>query len=483
MLLLVVATALRAPFFFNPDYHVDEEFYALVADRMWHGALPYVDIWDRKPIGLFLIYAATRPFSGATLIGAQIAGLLSAWATAMLIWIMARRHIAPALALLPATLYLFWLGVFGGFNAQSPVFYNLPMTLAALLCLRAGDASDPRKVDRLGYAAMLLVGLAIQIKYTAVAEGLFFGLWLIWQRFSRDRSVRDLAVSAILWAFLALMPTLLASLAYASLGHWQAFAEANFTSIFLRGRLEPNFLTQLEAFIALAGLPLFAVALAALVGHVGVQRPRHRDRWFVFGWVVSALLGFMAIGNFYDHYALPLLPVLLFASARLFGAPAPGAVLFLILAGWASLWWPPKPTSSNDRSRASISHLTEEAKPYLRYGPLFVWDGPSILYVTTNATPPTRFAYPDHLSNIVEKDALGVDPRAEMARILAQRPAVIISASRKIIPRYNPVTSAMIRRALARDYVAIDRRTEGWGYRDYILNIRRDLVRDPPARF
>jgi hypothetical protein len=53
LVLLAVAVALRASRIGDPSIHMDEQFYLLVADRMWHGALPYVDIWDRKPILLF----------------------------------------------------------------------------------------------------------------------------------------------------------------------------------------------------------------------------------------------------------------------------------------------------------------------------------------------------------------------------------------------------------------------------------------------
>jgi hypothetical protein len=55
---------LRSPAYGDPDVNLDEEFYLVVADRMMHGAIPCVDIWDRKPIGLFLIYAATRLLGG-----------------------------------------------------------------------------------------------------------------------------------------------------------------------------------------------------------------------------------------------------------------------------------------------------------------------------------------------------------------------------------------------------------------------------------
>ena len=57
LVLTLVALVVRARTFGNPVIGFDEQFYLLVGDRMLHGALPYVDIFDRKPIGLFLLYA------------------------------------------------------------------------------------------------------------------------------------------------------------------------------------------------------------------------------------------------------------------------------------------------------------------------------------------------------------------------------------------------------------------------------------------
>src|ERR1700744_3707746 len=80
--LLAVAVLTRAGRIGDPTIHVDEQFYLLVADRMWHGALPYVDIWDRKPILLFLIYAALRPFSSDVILAYQIGATLFVTMTA-----------------------------------------------------------------------------------------------------------------------------------------------------------------------------------------------------------------------------------------------------------------------------------------------------------------------------------------------------------------------------------------------------------------
>src|SRR3546814_10896897 len=50
-----------------------------------HGAIPYVDIWDRKPVGLFLLYAGIRLLGGDGIVQYQVVATLFAAATAILI--------------------------------------------------------------------------------------------------------------------------------------------------------------------------------------------------------------------------------------------------------------------------------------------------------------------------------------------------------------------------------------------------------------
>ena len=52
---LAVALLTRVSTFGDTGYHNDELLYFLVGQRMHDGLLPYVDIWDRKGPGLFLI--------------------------------------------------------------------------------------------------------------------------------------------------------------------------------------------------------------------------------------------------------------------------------------------------------------------------------------------------------------------------------------------------------------------------------------------
>ena len=83
--ILLFTVLLRVWDFGNPVIHVDEQFYLLVGDRMLHGAVPYLDIWDRKPIGLFLLYAFFRLLPGDGILAYQFAACASAALTALIV--------------------------------------------------------------------------------------------------------------------------------------------------------------------------------------------------------------------------------------------------------------------------------------------------------------------------------------------------------------------------------------------------------------
>lgn len=181
--ILIATFAIRATHFGNPSMHVDEDFYLLVGDRMLHqGALPYVDIWDRKPIGIFLIYAAIRLLGGAGFVQYQVVATLFAAATAFVIARIAARFTTLFASTVAGLCYILWIGLFGGEGGQTPTFYNLFTAVAALLTMKAAlaDPVDLGLIRRNGAIVMLIVGVAMQIKYNVMFEGIFFALTLLW---------------------------------------------------------------------------------------------------------------------------------------------------------------------------------------------------------------------------------------------------------------------------------------------------------------
>ena len=302
----------------DPIIHVDEQYYLLVGDHLLHGAVPFVDIWDRKPIGLFLLYAAIRLLPGDGIVAYQIVAMLFAALTALLVAKGGRMLGASRGGAVTAGIaYLIMLELLGGRGGQAPVFYNLPMTFAGLLTLRLPDLAQRRAHDAIianGLAACLLAGLAIQIKYTAAVEGAFFGTAHLWFLIRARARWPLVGVATLGWAAAGLGPTALVLGWYAEHGLFAPFWFANFASIGLRAGYPVG---QLAMRMLGIGAQLSPLVAGVILG----WRWRSDSARFgvAFGWLAAAVIGFVAIGTFFDHYALPLIAPLAISAAVAMG--------------------------------------------------------------------------------------------------------------------------------------------------------------------
>lgn len=446
------ALLIRSAHFGDPAYHIDDQFYLFTGRALLEGELPYVDIWDRKPIGLFLIYAAIGLLGGDGIVQYQLVAGLFAAATAFTIALIARRTCGAAGACLAGIAYLATIELIGGGGGQSPVFYNLLIANAALLTLRALDLPTGPQFLRTGAAAMALAGLALAVKQIAVVEGCFFGLVLVWTIWRRTGAIAPASRAAFLFAAIGAAPTAAAFLAYAALGQGEAWWFANISSIFLKPPLGLG--------SGGMGLLLIAVALAplALCAAFGLaRRPWRgpggaaRDARFIAGWTGAALIGLLAIPNFFDHYALPLTVPLSVAAAGLFDSGRRGLLIGLLTASWGVVM-----SAGGGAEAARLSaRLHQDAvrvvARHLRGGCLYVYEGPVNLYQATGACRASAYVFPDHLNSALEAHAIGIRPEAEVRALLARRPSVIVMADRIIHPT-NRATRTLVDEALKRRY-------------------------------
>lgn len=438
-LLILVTLAARALTFGSPVVHADEPFYLAVADAMRHGALPYVDVWDRKPVGLFLLYWPAAIWGlPASIYAYQAMAAASVVATAWLIARLAERAGWCAGAMPAAILYILWLDLGDGQGGQTPVFYNLLTAGAALLVLRGGRAR--------GVAAMLLVGAAMQVKYTVAFEGIGFALWLLRAEWRRRRSAAALVGYAAALALAALLPTAAAAGAYALLGHLHEFVFANFVSILERGRDTPA-LTRLFLRDAVAILMPLGFAVDGWRRRSGDEGER-RAALFLRAWLLVALAAFAGFGGWYNHYTLPvMLPGAACAAAlferrtrSLWWAAAPLALMFA--AGQAVL------RSERARRGTAAEFATLAAAVGRGPGGLFIYSGPVLLYPATGRPALTRYLFPSHLEFRREAGSIGVDQATEIGRVFAQAPGAVVMGPP--IAEEDPAIRTLVLRALAR---------------------------------
>jgi len=481
--LLILATLvvlLRLPFFNNPAIHIDEQFYLVVADKWVHGGLlPYVDIWDRKPIGIFVIYALAVVAFANAILGYQLIATLFVIATAIVVMRLGEmQQSKPIVPFLAAAIYAVAIMLMEGFGGQTPVFYNLFVASGAMLLFSSISDGPPteRQVAVRAVSACVLFGLALQIKYLCVIECVVLSLYFLVMLYRRRALPNShLGMLAIAMAFCGLAPTLIAGAIYAATGHWQEFFSANFESIFTKALWRLSAFEYARRFAEASALAIMFLPFAA-VGTWEAMRDQGRGAirdlpWALVLWLLAAFFGAITMGNPSRHYFLPtLVPLALLASlgfarvseqsnalgrcllslnSRLHGYGGAVALLALpVVASYITLY-------INELQRGEpqdVYALGEYIKAHRTEDCPFIFNRLPILYYLGEACIPSIYAFPNHLSEVSEVRTPGRERLRELERVLASRPSMIFVRRPHTVDTDSEAIG-ILERALHDDYV------------------------------
>ncbi|MDE7547985.1 hypothetical protein PY793_08290 [Acetobacter fabarum] len=453
--ILCFAIVSRIQIFGNPLLDSDEGFYLLVGERMLHGALPYVDIWDRKPIGLFLLYAGIGCLGGGGVWAYQLVGTVFVFLTGLVIAKIARYFTTNTGATLAAIAYLIWLTLGSANGGQAEIFYGLPVAIAALITLRGWARLSDQPVWLQGSVTMLLLGIAMQIKYTVVFEGVFFGccwLYIAWRAGLRIL----LPVYALFWIFISLSPTLAAIGYYFTIGQVQPFIFANFSSIWQRSSPSYSVIYSRLKGILLILLPLlFCIRIHVPLGN-SLARTSYR---FTLCWLLAAIFGFLIFGTYLEQYLLPIIIPASIAASPFFGREGKRRRAFIFLGcffliGQIKL-------AVTQIAHGSESELSTILQHVDRSKCLFVYSGVSTLYRMSGACIPTPYAFPSHLSRAREEKAIGIPAIVEVKRIMLSAPGTVIIRS-PYKGDENWEARALVLSYVQRDYTLVFHGKLGW---------------------
>ncbi|XUU60786.1 glycosyltransferase family 39 protein [Erythrobacter sp. HA6-11] len=439
--------ALRAIWWGDPAVDFDEQLYSYIGARLLEGEWPYIDHWDRKPFGLFAIFGLAHGLFGpgpeAFQAMAAIAALVCAW----LSYAIARDLTGVLTSAGAAVLIQILLTVYGARSGQAEIFF-LPFMLGIVYLLR--DAKAARFKSRV-IIAMLLGGIALQIKYTVLPQCIALGCYALFQHYRSGETLPRITLRAVLYAVLGILPTAVVGAIYLSLGAWDLWWFANFESFFLR---EPagRFATHVWMF----GLPLLLLMAGGWYGAVRLIKTDNRETYLLVSlWALASLGSVLLPGTIYFYYLAALAPGAVLVAIPVLDARGPLRwfhPLILPVVAVVALTphqrWQEARTSAVavDRMAKTIAPLVDQDQACL-----YIHDGPTSLYDASGSCTPSRFLYPDHLNNGLEIGAIGIDQAAEARRILATRPPVIVVANRPVT-RQNRAVFAMVRDAIEADY-------------------------------
>lgn len=444
--LAVLAFVLRMPQFTGLLPGDDEQFYLLVANRMAQGAMPYIDIWDRKPFGLFAIMAITQAIGSDGIFAAALLSTLFAIATAVMIYKIARYHAGPIASLAAGSSYLLFMTVLAGEGWQAAIFYNLFLVTAAWLVMPTAAALIDRRDLLRAAGAMFIAGLSIQVKTNSAIEGAAIGLWLVVRMYG-TQPLPMIARKAALFAAIALVPTLLVAAGFAHLGYFQQWSFANFYSQMLKQELfAPAAMLRLCWFV-MAALPLITCA-----GYGLWRQPRGDHRLLLMFWAIAAAIDSVAIGNFCLAYLQPFAAIAAILSAHLFGDPRHGKIAFALFALTPLARGVILDPSSARENSAFVRDVTAQIPADVQTKCMLAYDAPAIYYYLTRACLVTPFIFVDQLRSSQEARALPEDATTALLKALARRPKIILTVWDPSWKQRNIRNDQIMRDTLRRDY-------------------------------
>ncbi len=169
--MLSISLVWRLPSLWDPPWVNDEGTYFAVAQAMAHGYRLYTQVWENKPPGIYLVYAAVYHLAGPSLVTVRVLAALAALAIVFLVALISNQYAPRGVTMAAALTAGLLLGVpfLEGTTANAEIFLALCTALAAWL------VAAERRATLAGGAA----GVAILFKAVAGFDALAIVLWLL----------------------------------------------------------------------------------------------------------------------------------------------------------------------------------------------------------------------------------------------------------------------------------------------------------------
>lgn len=321
----VLFVALRVPVLHIP-LERDEGEYAYFAQRTLAGDMPYRDMFNQKPPGIFLLYLVPVGLFGTSVAAIHVTLYVWTALTAVAVYAVARQLVGrqPAAFAMPLFAVLSQSPVWRATAANTEQFMLLPLALSVAAALRALRGGKSVWWGVAGFMAMS----ACWFKQIAVLYfPLLAALLVAGCGWSLARLFKGIATAA-LGVVLAAVPVLAY---FAAKGVWNEFLDAVWrhnvtyatTITWERGRplLVDEFRNQYPSH--------WLYWLLALPVLLDWRRAQRRSSGVLAGWMLAALAGASIGLRFFSHYYVPCGPPLAIAGgivlARLQGT---------MFAGW-----------------------------------------------------------------------------------------------------------------------------------------------------
>jgi 4-amino-4-deoxy-L-arabinose transferase-like glycosyltransferase len=465
LLFLVLGVLLRLLSFSDSLIDHDESTYAVIANNLLQGKHFFADVWDTKPIGIFLVFAGIIKIAGQSVEALRLAAALAIGLTAWFLYRTGRKlGKSNSLSMFSGLAYILMCSVHQwNFAANTEIFFNLT-TVAGLWILLS-------KPENKGYLlGGLVLGMGFLIKHFVLADVLAIWIALLFILPAGEKGKWSTRIIPLtLWMGLGFsLPFLLNATWFFYQGLWQDFFFANF--VLPRNYVSearPGKALQYFSEFHLIYFPLVLMLLAAIFR--GKDRPlaHFAALWYGLVWLMILLPG-----KYFHHYYFQLLPVLSLGVLA-FPGSAPQIEAFLqkyrrmffpasmaLFIAWNTLLQYRQFTLRPDYPREMASFLKDRMEETDR----LYCNGAMVIHFLLDEPVLHKYIHPTLLSKKEHREAAGIDRDLVFQSVVGQKPDWLVIEG-------NP--SRLIREYI--DNECVLRQRFGAQYRVYERKERKEL--------
>lgn len=317
----------------------DESIYILGADSLLNGNLPYIEIWDNKPPGIFILFSLTMLILGKSIVSIRILSIIATTFTSYFLYSIGAtidKKQGGKIGLLAGGLYAIFSLHNDGAAANAEILFA-PLVTGAFLLLFQNRKPSNIKVFLIG----LILGIGMQIKYLVVMDVL--GLIVLGSLFKKEEEAESKKenrkpqnkvqtieifknVSFSLFKFYIILgvglilPAVIIAVIYQFSGYFDEYVYAtltanskyvamlNFSWSDLLSRFRKQALGNILLWLCLFWSPVYLFVFAR------GKFKQERNLIYLFLWFSCAFFAVLLSKRFYNHYFLQLLPPLCLIS-------------------------------------------------------------------------------------------------------------------------------------------------------------------------
>ncbi|TGL99252.1 hypothetical protein [Leptospira jelokensis] len=350
----------------------DEITYFIMGKGILLGQIPYVDLWDIKPIGIYLIHAISLfvlPYDPVTLRWTSFLHLI---ALTMVI-VSFHKEKNWFWKLLSGLLVLYFFSrLASGLSANSEIYFLFYEWFGIYLFLKKNSIK----------LAFFFLGIAFLIKYIIVFDILFLGLYAIYKKREDETYVKLFYKLSFF-----LIPIGVSFLIYFLLGHHKEYLSAVFT-VSSKHQTSITVGFPFKDLLKLFWPAIILTTISLLIDFKNVS-----EKMIFLILTLTGIIGASYTGYFFQHYFLALVPPLaiLAIPKKQITVFIPIIITSLLLYSWSNI---------SNRWKKDLLYIPDHSKIIaaqikgLGGGQLFVASGVHATYIYLNQLSPTAYVQP-----------------------------------------------------------------------------------------